>query len=477
MSHSFPETRKLIMLGYGAVAKCTLHYLSRYITISEDRIYLIDQSKDAFYGPNIEHVHRMIVTLDVTTFMPLLDMIGVNEGDIVIDLTFSTPTYHFIHVCALLGLHYVNTSIEDGSDTFRGSSIHHQQFIVENMLSTMQLRSCILTECGQNPGLIQHYVLYALNKLYQEYAPDDPNRDKEFRKEVLTEMIHTYQIGSILMSERDQLITNRIMKPGVLYNTWSVGGFLSEALDPAEVVRGSNNPYIQPIFHTSDLHEIRMKQYESYQESGTEVLFLRANGLHASLPSMAPLMVNDTISFQSYKGNLIHHGEIFELARYFGESAPFMSYVYQSSPYINSSLYYLLSKGYEKEDLLLHVQANENYSVMDNINMEHPMTGFDSIGCTLFCGKEQVERMFWCGSILSDTDNIAPEFTPTVVQVAAGILSGLSYLLEPERKPGYYQPCDIDTLYMLEKAKPLLGTFLFTEINDPFRGPLEYTVL
>jgi homospermidine synthase len=205
-----------------------------------------------------------------------------------------------------------------------------------------------LTECGQNPGLIQHYVLYALNQLYQEYAPYDPHRETEFRKEVLTKMIHKYQIGSILMSERDQLVTNRNMKQGVLYNTWSVGGFLSEALDPAEVVRGSNNPYVQPIFHTNDLHEIRMKQYEPYQESGTEVLFLRANGLHASLPSMAPVIRNDTITFQSYTGNLIHHGEIFELARYFGESAPFMSYVYQSSPYINSSLYYLLSKGYEK---------------------------------------------------------------------------------------------------------------------------------
>jgi homospermidine synthase len=64
----------------------------------------------------------------------------------------------------------------------------------------------------------------------------------------------------------------------------------------------------------------------------------------------------------------------------------------------------------------------------------------------------------------NDDKNVDPLFTPTTVQVAAGILSGLSYLMETGRKPGYYQPCDLNTQYILDKARPLLGNFFFTEI-------------
>jgi len=110
---------------------------------------------------------------------------------------------------------------------------------------------------------------------------------------------------------------------------------------------------------------------------------------------------------------------------------------------------------------------------MDKINVkkEDRLTGFDSIGCTIFCGESTVEKIYWCGSILSDTHKcVKSEFSPTIVQVAAGVLSGLSYILEPNREPGYYPPCRMNTDYMLQKSVPLLGSFFFTEIKDTFPG-------
>ena len=109
----------------------------------------------------------------------------------------------------------------------------------------------------------------------------------------------------------------------------------------------------------------------------------------------------------------------------------------------------------------------KSFVVMDNINIpkKHHMKGFDSIGATILCGKNSIERIFWCGSILDSSHLENKLFTPTIVQVAAGVLSGLSFILEPERKPGYYEPCDLDTLYILNKSTPLLGLFYFTEIK------------
>lgn len=101
-------------------------------------------------------------------------------GDIIIDLTYDSHTYHFIQRCIERGIHYMNTSIEDRNDIFKGASIDYQQKKVANIFAECKsIRSNILTECGQNPGLIQHYVLYALNQMNRL---NDPSRPADYRR-------------------------------------------------------------------------------------------------------------------------------------------------------------------------------------------------------------------------------------------------------------------------------------------------------
>jgi homospermidine synthase len=242
------------------------------------------------------------------------------------------------------------------------------------------------------------------------------------------------------------------------------------------LVRGNQNPYIQPRIPKKEIDLSYTQLYEPYQNHGKHVFFLKQSGLTSYLPSIAPMLSNGEISFDMYYGQLIHHGEVFELANYFGSNAPFMSYVYQSSPYMNSSLQSMLKK-HDPQTIHTMIQSNPfSFSVLDNIYVprEQRVKGFDSIGATLLCGKDSIDRIFWCGSILSDEDPIHPAFTPTIVQVAAGVLSGLSYILEPDRKPGLYEPTDLNTMYILKKAKPLLGRFFFQEVMEPFSKPFRY---
>ena len=82
------------------------------------------------------------------------------------------------------------------------------------------------------------------------------------------------------------------------------------------------------------------------------------------------------------------------------------------------------------------------------------------------CGDKNIDHIYWCGSIL-DTDNInvMNGFTPTIVQVAAGVLSGLSYIMESKNSNlGLIYSSKLDTNYILQKAVPLLGRFFFQEI-------------
>jgi len=69
----------------------------------------------------------------------------------------------------------MNTSIEDRNDALKGGSIDYQQKNVAAIFAeSKSIRSNILTECGQNPGLIQHYVFHALNQMNHMSDPSQP---------------------------------------------------------------------------------------------------------------------------------------------------------------------------------------------------------------------------------------------------------------------------------------------------------------
>jgi len=472
------EKTKILFLGYGAVAKCTWNYMKYYIQIESANVYMVDQNEKAFYGFTIEKTRCIHMHVSSLNFQSLLENINIKEGDIIIDLTYASDTYFFIKTCLLNGINYINTSIEDHSDTCKGRSISIQHKKIKEIYHECKnhVNSFVLTECGQNPGLIQHYVLYALQRLHQLKHPETV----DFSKETLCNVIKEYEIGTILMSEIDTLSTSRELKEGMIYNTWSVAGFISEAYDPVELVKGNNNVFIKPNFTKIEKDPFLTKMYQSYKETEEyDVFFLKENGMNSYLYSVCPLFDNNNqIINQTFCGRLIHHGEIIDLANYFGDMSPFMSYVYQVNSHLENSLFNIknmyptIDENYIMNSL---IQLN-NYSVFDNFNQKQSnhLIGQDSIGCTIFCGTNEINHIYWCGSILKHDDVTIKEFTPTTVQVAAGILSGLSFMLS-NKCTGIYQPSDLNTAYMLEKSIPLLGNFFFTEIpkEDYFFTTLE----
>lgn len=473
MSKINVRSSRIVFLGYGAVAKCVWNYMDMYLEYDPKRVHAIDQFETAFTGPKADQLHKHVGHVSADTFDSWMDKIGLLPGDIIIDLTYDSATYYFIRRSVERGIHYINTSIEDNADEFNGTSINTQQEHIRNIIQECQsnglIHSTILTECGQNPGLIQHYILYALNEMRKLKMNDYQDR---YDRDSILHTIREFQVGTIFCSEYDDQIALNPPPPNVLLNTWSVTGFLSEALEPTELVRGKSNPWIQPYMDKSLYHPFRMSIYP--QPDDYEVLFLSEPGLHMTLPTIAPIWVNNTIKYVPFRGKLIHHGEIFDLARVLGADAPFMSYVYCN----NLSMEYSIKRFFktypcsEELDITLYANQPDTFCVMDQRNQ---VIGQDSIGATIFCGKNKIERIFWCGSLFRDTD-INPlykpyreehrrYFTPTVIQVAAGVLSGLSFILEEKNKnKGWVQSSDLNTPYMIEKSKELLGQFYFTEI-------------
>jgi homospermidine synthase len=477
------RNKKIVFLGYGAVAKCVWNYFDRYFTFNRRRVVLVDKTKSAFTGPNLRDVKKIVMTVDSTNFDELIDRIKLKKHDIIIDLTTSTVTYYFIKMCFMRGFHYINTSIEDENDAMLGTSIDCQQHMVASIAAQFpRPTSTILTECGQNPGLVQHYILFALHemkKLGQAGKAKDKGKDN-YSRDTLVDIVDEFKVGTILLSEIDNMTSSIPLEPRIIYNTWSVAGYVFEAKDKTELVCGKENNFVHPIIPTEKFSDITMSVYDKLRGPSPpyDVLFLKEPGLRTTLNSICPVLdEKGEIVITNYRGKLIHHGEIFNMARYFGKNAPFMSYVYQTSPYVDQSIktFQTQNKADEK-DLWLYVNQDQTYHIFEG----DEVSGHDSVGCTIFCGDKSVERIFWCGSILSTSDAcVQREYTPTIVQVAAGVLSGLSAIVSPGNKyKGWVEPTDLDTRYILEKSVPLLGKFRFMEIPaSEFKGPIEYKEL
>ena len=448
------KQKKVLFLGYGAVAKCVWNYFDEFFIYKKQNIFLVDRTKTAFTGPKLKILkkeQKIVLNVSSNTFDDLIDHIGLRKQDIIIDLSTSTPTYYIIKQCFIRDLHYINTSIEDCEDDMHGSSIDCQQQMVKSISKEFKKpKSTILTEFGQNPGLIQHYVLYALNQL---------SNKNDYSHSSLQKVIRDHKIGTILMSEIDNMKKTKNVPTDLskIYNTWSVNGYFFEALDKTELVCGKKNKFVHPTFPNID-------SFNSLLYPSDSVFFLKSTGIKSTLNSICPVLENDKIKIQNFRGKLLHHGEMFELARYFGDYSPFMSYVYQTNSYLDESINTFYKKFPDSkendDDLWMYVNQDNTFHIFNG----QEVSGHDSIGCTIFCGEEKIEKIYWCGSILSSSDPIVKEdFTPTIVQVAAGVLSGLSFILE--NKPmGLIEAVDMDTNYVLEKSKPMLGKFLFMEL-------------
>jgi homospermidine synthase len=466
---------KILFMGYGAVAKCVWYYFDDFFEYDIQKVYVIDKCTKALYGPKLNKIPKKNITIkqmNSYTFDDYVDSIQLDVGDVIIDLTFCSDTYYFIRQCLKRGINYINTSIEDSNDDLFGTSIDLQQQLVDQMYVDFKkknkVQSNILIEFGQNPGLIQHYILYALNELNKRF---NKNKKDDYDIKSLIKAIDNYKIGTILMSEIDNMRSEHEFKykKDMIYNTWCVSGLLAEGVDKAELVYGNENKYIKPNIPLKliDYKKTQILRSKSTYNDKYTTFFLNPMGINCLLNSICPVKINNKIHNEKYEGRLIHHGETFECAKLFGKKAPFMSYVYKINKHAEHSIrkFFKENKTGDSNDLTLIIHNMcDSFRVFDNtVKGDNKILGCDSIGCTILCGDKDIEQIFWCGTVLTgDTNN---PYTATVTQVAAGVLSGLSYIMEPKNKgKGLLLPCDLDTKYILEKSIPYLGDFFFTEI-------------
>lgn len=478
---------KIIFLGCGAVSKCCIYYLRHFFKFKYNNITIIDKDPNAFDFPTIRKaVKKGATTLHYTisrkNISHLLDnILKLQKHDIVIDLTTNTPTYKIVKECRMRKLLYINTSIEDDYklNINKQCPIDNSIFIQHANLQSIGNKSSdhenitSIIEFGMNPGLISVFVkqgIINLTKTVLKYQIKNNLLNKELLKYYKLKdhknLARLLKIKAIHCSEIDTQLPQKLPKQP-FFNTWSCVGLITEGIEPAEIQIGTHETILP--FKASNVSEII-----------PQLITTKTPGKDIKIQSIVPLKVTPEgkVEFTYIQGRCIHHGEGISLNRYLGsfQYSPTMHYVYQLNPTTDKILDEL-----DQNQLIKITEDPTQWKVLNTY--DDNIQGYDNVGALFLFDENPITQTpepfsFWTGSIL-DTEYTTKTlkdkyFGPTIIQVMAGILSGLHWMIQ-NKNSGLVFGEDLDDNYIIKLAKKYLGKYYSGPVDQSFQ--LKHTTL
>ena len=439
---------KVTFLGYGAVGQCTLGLLDRHLDVSMGQVSVIDFEDKR--GPLEERIrqgakfHQEKVTPENLDSV-LSNHVG-NDG-LLIDLAWNIGANDILGWCHDHNTLYINTSVELWDP-------YSQKGILEKTLywRHMRLREMVkdwpknsvtaVVEHGANPGLISHFTKQGLldiaERLIEENIVDGREREEithYMQTEDFAKLAQTLGVKVIHCSERDTQITNRPKEVNQFVNTWSIAGFHEEGSTTSEMGWGT--------------HERTLPRNSHVPEYGPKnQIFLARMGINTWARSWVP-------EVGEIEGMVIRHGEAF------GISDRLTVRDKDGKPIYRPTVHYVYMPCHEALASLAELRAR-NYQLQERqrIMTDEIVSGKDILGALLM-GHHY--KSWWTGSSLSieEARRVIPGQNATTLQVAAGVLSAVEWMLENPKK-GFLIPDDLPHRYILNKARPYLGDFIST---------------
>ncbi|HUX64824.1 homospermidine synthase [Sulfuricella sp.] len=422
----------LLMVGFGCIGQATLPLLFRHLDIQPQQIRIVAANEEGAAIASESGVAFTRQTLTRENYRSVLEPL-LGRGDFLLNLSVDISSLALIELCRRRDALYLDASIEPWAGGYTDSSKPVAQrtnnALREDVLGYGRANgpgpTAVVTQ-GANPGLVSMFVKQALLDVAADsgVAVKKPARHEDWAR-----LACLLGIKAIHIAERDTQTTARRKRRGEFVNTWSVEGFISEGLQPAELGWGT--------------HERHWPADGARHESGCDaVIYLNRPGAATQVRSWTPLE-------GPYHGLLITHGETISIADHLTlrENGavvyrPTVHYAYQPC-----------------DDALLsmHEMAGRNWQPQRNqrIIRDEITAGMDELGVLLMGNAKGV---YWYGSRLSieQARQLAPYNNATSMQVAAGVLAGMVWALRNPRA-GVVEPDDLDHETVLEIAKPYLG--------------------
>jgi homospermidine synthase len=426
----------VVMIGFGSIGRGMLPLLERHFTFDRSRFVVIDpEDKDRHLldERGIRFVHAAVTR---ENFVDLLKPLLTNGGGqgFLVNLSVDVSSVAVMRLCREVGALYIDTVAEpwvgfytDARLTASERSNYALRQAVLDAKSALGSGPTAISCCGANPGMVSWFVKQALLNVATDCGVEAglPTTREDWAR-----LARMTGIKGIHIAERD---TQRAKAPkpmGVFVNTWSVEGFASEGLQPAELGWGTHEKHMPP-------------EAKRHAFGSDCAIYLMRPGAGTRVRSWTP-------TAKAQHGWLITHNESISIADYFTlrengsvTYRPTCHYAYRPADDAVLSL---------DEMAGCQWQPQPASHILDETEI---VDGIDELGVLLY---GHARNAYWYGSQLSieETRRIAPYQNATGLQVSSAVLAGMVWALE-NPKAGIVEVDELDFRRCLEIQLPYLG--------------------
>jgi len=417
----------IVIIGFGSIGKASLPLILRHIRSPRTNIVVIDPDDSSRRLAELEGVRFEKIALRPSNYRKILT--PLIAGGFVVNLSVDVSSVALISLCREHNAMYIDTCIEPwaGGYTDAGLSLAQRTnyALREEVRKIRGEGPTAVVAHGANPGMVSHLVKRALVRL----AADMGHTVAPTTRDGWAKLAMQLGVKGLHVAERDTQWADVPKQPDEFVNTWSIEGFLSEGLQPAELGWGTNEKNVPPeaSFHE---HGCKAAIYLTRPGAGTRV--------RTWTPNAGPI-----------QGYLITHNEAISIADYLT--------VEKNAEAIYRPTVHYAYHPCDDTILSLHELQGRNLRRQSRIRLmnDEIVDGMDELGVLLY---GHAKNAFWYGSQLTihQARAVAPYQNATGLQVSSAVVAGIIWAIENPRR-GVVDSDELDYDRILSIQEPYLG--------------------
>ncbi|MCB1686798.1 MAG: saccharopine dehydrogenase C-terminal domain-containing protein [Pseudomonadales bacterium] len=399
----------ILLIGFGSIGRGVLPLLERHFEFDAERLWVIDP--DSMHRPFLEqrNIKLLAEPLTAENFKAILRQIfsGAKGQGFVVNVSIETDSLDIMKYCRELGVFYIDTVVEpwpglyfDATRPLEERTNYALRERVRREKTVNPGGTTAISCCGANPGMVSWFVKSALVELARdlghEFARPVSRRD-------WAELMRDLGVKGVHIAERDTQVARQPKPVGTFVNTWSVDGFLSESLQPAELGWGTHEKWFP-------------ENARRHQAGCQAAIYLTSPGGGIRVRSWCP-------TSGPQFGFLVTHNEAISIADYFTLGDP-------GAPDFRPTCHYAY---HPCNDAVLSLHETFGSGLLQTrqliLDETEVVEGADELGVLLY---GHARNAFWYGSKLTieQTRRLAPYQNATGLQVSSAILAGMVWALE-----------------------------------------------
>lgn len=426
----------IVMIGFGSIGRGTLPLLLRHFDLDRQKFVIIDPDDSNRHLAEKEGLSFIKVAITrenyVSVLKPLLTQ-GPGPG-LIVNLSVDVSSVDIMKFSMETGSLYIDTVVEPWPGFYDNPKLdpslrsnYALRDVVLKLKKTYPNAPTSVSCCGANPGMVSWLVKQALLNIGKDMGKKLTVPDS---REGWGRLMKSLGVKGIHIAERDTQRAKRPKPLDTFWNTWSVDGFISEGLQPAELGWGT--------------HEKKMPATGRKHTFGNgAAIYLLSPGAGTRVRSWVP-------TAGPQHGFLVTHNESISIADYYtlrdGRKVlyrPTCHYAYHPCNDAVLSLHEMAGRAWQRQPRSHILDENE---IVD---------GIDELGVLLYGHKRNA---YWYGSQLSieEARRLAPYQNATGLQVTSAVLAGAIWAIE-NPKAGVVEADETDFARCLEIQMPYLG--------------------